>query len=358
VIRTFSLLLLLLLLSCTTPLELGERRYREGDRVAALEIWRGVDRDSLYYDAVQERIQEVEDESAQLVALFQNRGSYYERKGRLAESILNYRLALQLRPQDRATLDHVQKRIRTLATRVEESREAYAEAFEAGNLPAARTYLAALRTLDPFDPRLATDERQLEETLGRQLEPLLAEGGEAFKFGDFERAQRAFRRAIQLDPENETARGHLSIIARIRGEETSTARTDRKATDPPQLYATDQEIRAEGFFQNAVRAERDGDLFRAVELDMRALEANPNHPVARSHLSELRRRMPSAEELIREGQHHYQEEDLEAAVDEWQKALLVDPGNAEALEYLARAERLLENLERLRAGPELGTEEN
>jgi hypothetical protein len=97
VIRTLFLLLLLTLTSCTTPLELGERRYREGDRVAALDIWRSVDRDSLYYAAVQRRIKEVEDESARLVALFKKRSSYYERKGRLAESVLNYRLALQLR---------------------------------------------------------------------------------------------------------------------------------------------------------------------------------------------------------------------------------------------------------------------
>ena len=119
--RAITLLLLLALAACTNPLEVGERRYREGDRVAALEIWRSVDRDSLYYAAVQRRIKEVEDESARLVALFKKRSSYYERKGRLAESVLNYRLALKLRPNDRATLDHVQVLVRTLAARVEEA---------------------------------------------------------------------------------------------------------------------------------------------------------------------------------------------------------------------------------------------
>jgi len=357
VIRTLSLLLLLILTSCTTPLELGERRYREGDRVAALEIWRGVDRNSLYYGAVQRRIKEVENESARLVALFKKRGRYYERKGRLAESVLNYRLALQLRPNDRATLDHVQMLVRSLAARVEEARSAFAEAYAKGDLIAARTHLAALRTLDPFDPRLATDERQLEDTLQRQVTPLLAKGRRAFSSGNHRSAERAFARVLQLDPENETARGNLSFIAQIRDVETTAVGTDSRGVEPPQIHATDQEIRAEGFFQNALRAEREGDLFKAIELDIRALEANPGHPTARAHLSELRSRTPSAEELIRRGQDEYQQEDLEAALEQWRKALLIDPGNPQALEYVARAERLLANLERLRAEPDVGAEE-
>jgi len=357
VIRTLFLLLLLTLTSCTTPLELGERRYREGDRVAALEIWRSVDRDSLYYRPVQRRIKEVEDESARLVALFKKRSSYYERKGRLAESVLNYRLALQLRPKDRVILDHVQMLVRSLAASVEEARHAYAEAYEAGDLIAARTQLATLRTLDPFDPRLATDERQLEDRLQRELEPLLAKGRRAFSSGEYRSADRAFRRALQLDPENETARGNLSFIAQIRDVEKASAATDSHDFDPPQIHATDQEIRAEGFFQNALRAEHEGNLFKAIEFDTRALEANPNHPIASAHLSELRSRMPSVEELIRRGQDEYRHEDLEAALEQWRKALLIDPGNAQALEYVARAERLLENLERLRAEPDVGAEE-
>jgi tetratricopeptide (TPR) repeat protein len=354
VIRTLSLLLLLTLISCTTPLELGERRYREGDRVAALEIWRSVDRNSLYHGAAQRRIKEVEDESARLVALFKKRARYYERKGRLAESILNYRLALQLRPQDRASLDHVQMLVRSLAASVDEARNAYAEAYEAGDLMAARAQLAVLRTLDPFDPRLATDALRLEDTMQREVKPLLAKGRRAFSSGNYRSAERAFRRVLEIDPENETARGNLSFIAQIRHVEKTAAGTDSPVVDPPQIHATEQEIDAEGLFQNAVRAEREGDLFKAIAFDRRALEANPNHPVAKTHLSDLQRRMPSAEELIRKGQEDYQQEDLEAALEQWRNALLIDPGNAEALEYVARAEKLLANLEQLRAEPDFG----
>ena len=357
-IRTLSLLLLLTFTSCTTPLELGERRYREGDRVAALEIWRSVDADSLYYRSVQRRIKEVEDESASLVALFKKRSRYYERKGRLAESVLNYRLALQLRPDDRATLDHVQMLVRSLEAHVEEARNAYVEAYAAGDLIAARSHLAALRTLDPFDPRLSTDELQLEDRLHREVRPLLAKGRRAFSSGDYRSAERAFRRVLQPDPKNETARGNLSFIAQIRDVETASAGADTRTVDPPQIHATDQEIRAEGFYLNALDAERGGRLYKAIEYDLKALEANPEkpHPEAVAHLAELRSRMPPAEELIRKGQEDYQQEDLEAALEQWRKALLIDPGNAQALDYVARAEQLLANLERLRAEPDIGAE--
>jgi tetratricopeptide (TPR) repeat protein len=354
--RALSLLLLLALTACINPLELGERRYREGDRLAALESWRSVRSDSLYYEAVQRRIRDVEDELEQLVVLFKKRGGYYERKGRLAESVLNYRLALKLQPGDRATLDRVQSLVRTLANLSEEARTAYSEASETGDLVAARGHLASLRTLDPFDPRLATDERQLEDTLRREVKPLVAKGRRSFSSGNYRRAERAFRRVLELDPDNETAQGHLSFIAQIRSEEKTAPGAEPRVLDPPQIDATDQEIWAEGFFQNALGAERAGALFRAIEYDIRALELNPNHPIAGVHLVELRRRLPSVEELIEAGRDLYQQEDLEAALEQWRNALLIDPQHTQALEYVARAERLLENLERLRDEPETDVE--
>jgi tetratricopeptide (TPR) repeat protein len=336
--RTLSLLLLLTLISCTTPLELGERRYRDGDRVAALEIWRSVAKDSLYYDAIAKRIRKVESELANLVVLFKKRGGYYERRGMLAESVLNYRLALKLQPDDRATLDRVQSLVRRLATLSEKERDSYAERFETGDLAAAKSHLRRLRVLDPFDPRLPTDERQLEETLRSKVEPLLDSGRRSFASGKYESAERAFRSVLELDPGNETAKGHLSFIA-----------------NPPPSDATDAVFQAEGLFQNALGAERADDPFKAIEYDIRALKADPARHDVRAHLTEMRSKI-SVEALIQEGRNYYQQEDLEAALEQWRNALLVEPGNTQAVEYVARAEKLLENLERLRQEPEVAEE--
>jgi tetratricopeptide (TPR) repeat protein len=343
--RALTLLLLLALASCTNPLEVGERRYREGDRVGALEIWRSVDRDSVYREAVENRIAEVESELANLVVLFKKRGGYYERKDRLAESVLNYRLALKLQPGDRATLDHVQTLFRTLATLSEEERDAYAERFEAGELAAARSHLRRLRILDPFDPRLATDERQLRETLWSEVEPLLARGERSFLHRDYETAENAFRSVLELDPENKTALGSLSNIAKRR----------EKVMDAAETHPTGDQIDADGAFELGRLAEHNEKFFEAIKYYIEALKMNPEHGSASDRLSKLRAEV-KVEDLIQEGRNYYQQEDLEAALEQWRNALLIEPGNTQAVEYVARAEKLLENLERLREEPEVGVE--
>ena len=334
----------LLASACVTPLEAGERYYREGDRLAALESWQKVRDYSSDYEKAQARISAVEQEFEQLVVLYQKRARYYEDKGRLAESVLNYRLALKLRPDDRETLDHVQSLARVLAQRRGELRGAYRERFEAGELGAARERLAALRTLDPLSPEVAGDRRQLNQALRAEVDRRLARGRRGFSSGNYASAELAFREVLALEPENESAQGYLSFIVRNREEEGEAGSRDASGVN-----ATVAEIRAEGFYQNALAAEGSEHLFHAIESYLRALRAN-NHPRATRKLASLRERMtPQVEELIESGRAYYQEEELQDALDQWGRALLIDPGNDQAKEYVARAERLIENLERLRA---------
>lgn len=345
--------LLVGLLACTTPLEIGERRYREGDRLAALEIWRDVGPESPYHEAALRRIAEVENEFEQLVVRYKQRARYYERKERLAESVLNYRLALKLQPDDRATLEHVQELVRQLAARRSELRSEYREAFGAGDLARAREHLEALSNLDPFSADVASAERQLESALEARVGRLLARGRRGYSSGRHEAAARAFREVLALDPENESAQGYLAYIARIREEEWRPAAGPEALPEPVEVEASDTEIRAEGFYQNALAAERAGDPFTAIRYDEAALEIQPGHPRARDHLAALRRRLaPDVETLLEAGRQYYQEEDLQAALDQWRRVLLIDPDHRQTRDYVARAERLLENLERLRAEPE------
>jgi tetratricopeptide (TPR) repeat protein len=354
--RALCVLLLFIFGACTNPLELGERRYREGDRLAALETWRSVRSDSPYHERVRRRIAVVENESEQLVVRYKKRARYYERKGKLAESVLNYRLALKLQPDDRETLNRVQSLVRSLAALRQQARTAYTEAFEAGELASAARHLAELRTLDPFDPRLASSERQLEDTLRAKVRPLLAKGRRGFSSGDHRSAELAFRAVLEIDPNNETALGHLSYIAKIRDEEMAAAGATARGFDPTEM-ASDSRIRAAGLYEKAVRAQMEGRLFDAIDADIEALKLDPGYEKALEHLAALRKKLaPDVEGLIQAGQHYYQQEDLESALDQWELALQIDPNNEEAARYKARAESLLEDLALLRAGTGPGTE--
>ena len=55
--------------------------------------------------------------------------------------------------------------------------------------------------------------------------------------------------------------------------------------------------------------------------------------------------------LVEAGREAFGEERLDAALDYWRRALLIDPENERIQAYIARAERQLENLERLRETP-------
>ena len=122
-------------------------------------------------------------------------------------------------------------------------------------------------------------------------------------------------------------------------------------------FASDAEIRAEGFHQNALGAARKGDLYAAIRNDLRALDADPDHEAARRHLNETRRRMAGdVEPLIERGRRDFRDENLRAALDHWQRALLIDPGNERARAYIARAERQIANLEQMRSDPDVSSD--
>jgi tetratricopeptide (TPR) repeat protein len=338
-------------LSCTSPLAQGEARYREGDWLEALEIWRSIPSDSSNHETARLRVEAVESEFEQLVVRYKQRGRYFERSGRLAESILNYRLALKLQPDDRQTLAHVQKLARELAHEEEKLREALYGDLEEQQLGGARQHLVALRRLDPFDPTLESQERELEERIHVEVERVLGEGRKQFRRGELKAAEGSLRAVLELDPQNESAHGYLSYLATVQ-DEAQRSGLRPAALHHPERFATEAEIRAEGLHQNALAAERAGDPWRAIGYELRALSVHPEHAEAGRNLVRLRARLaPEVEKLIESGRTYFRQEDLQSALDQWRRALLVDPKNARAREYAARAERMLENLERLRSEP-------
>jgi len=355
--RIACALLALSWVGCGTPLTAGERLYREGDRLAALETWRAVPEDDPGHEKAQERIAVVEEEFHQLVVRYKQRARYFEAKERLAESIINYRLALKLQPGDAETLAHVQDLARKVVRERLALRTQYRADFEAGDLAKAGAGLEQLRTLDPFDPELQAEERELHAGLQQSITQLLAVGRRGFSDGNHLAAERAFRSVLAVDRNNESARGYLSYIETIRLA-SREAGGEPAAFEPPEAFASDAEIRAEGFHQNALAAEGSGDRFAAISHDLQALHAFAGHAGARQHLAETRRQLaPQVDALIEEGRTHFRNEDLQSALDSWRRALLVDPGNERAQAYAERAVRQLENLERLRSEPEVASGE-
>jgi tetratricopeptide (TPR) repeat protein len=212
-----------------TPVLDGERRYREGDRRGALEAWRSVSPGDADYAAAADRASAVQDELAKLTTGYIASASELEAEGRLAESILDYRLALALRPEDPATLAHVQRLARELEARKSSLRADYQRVLEQGDLEGARELLATLRALDPFDPEFETEERQLDAALAvewtrrraeirqqisGEVEGLVEAGRAAFAEERLDAALDLWRRALLLDPDNERIQVYIASAER------------------------------------------------------------------------------------------------------------------------------------------------
>lgn len=220
---------LLLTLGCTTPLAEGERLYHEGDRHAALAIWRSVEPTDQGYPQVALRVARVEEELEELVIRYVERAQELEAEGRLAEAIIDYRLALVLRPDDVQTLAHVQKLARDLAARKLALETEYQRVVERGDLEIARESLRGLRSLDPFDPEFETEERQLQAALNAEwhqrraryrarlageVQGLIEAGREAFGEERLHAALDYWRRALLIDPENERIQAYIARAER------------------------------------------------------------------------------------------------------------------------------------------------
>jgi len=243
--RALLLALLAIVAGCATPLEVGERRYREGDRRGALEVWRSVTADDPQHAQVAARVAAVEEEFGRLVVGYKQNAGARETEGRLAEAILEYRLALELQPGDEPTLAHVQRLARELATRKGALRVEYESDTARGDLIAARESLARLRTLDPFDPAYVIEERQLDAALSAEwqrrrariraeladeVEGLIEAGRAAFRDEELEAALALWRRALLIDPDNERVQDYiaraerqLESLERLRAEPDGTS---------------------------------------------------------------------------------------------------------------------------------------
>src|SRR5262249_23157104 len=141
---------------CATPGADGESLYRAGDLRGAIQSWRAADAKGLA-----PRIAAVEAELASRVERYIANRRVLEGDGRLEEALLDYRLALELQPDDAENLAHVQQLARDAVAQRRALLEAYRDVRSRGDLAASGPALAKLRRLDPFDPAYQNEELRL-----------------------------------------------------------------------------------------------------------------------------------------------------------------------------------------------------
>ena len=283
---------LALLLACAGPLERGERLYRQGDLAGARQIWRGVPESDGEHAEVQKRLEVVDAEFERALLRYEKQAAFFESENRLAESVLYYRLTYKLDRSREGLLDRIQYLVRELARQEETERKGLEAALRADDLEAASRHASALARLNPFDPGLQTDVREVRAGIGKQVGKHLERGKSAYAAGQRDTARNEFMTVLALDPRNETALGYLSYIHRFDQLETN------RGLPPPPGAVSRKEIVAEGHFRSAQQAEVAGEPFWAIAEYQAALSVDPEHRAARRNLKRLRERMqPQNEDL-------------------------------------------------------------
>ena len=330
------------LLACASGLERGEVLYRQGDLHGALTTWRALPESSAEHAKVAERLRVVEAEFERLLLRYEKRALFFESEARLAEAVLNYRLALKLDPGRLALLDRAQQLVRELARQAAIEKRGLSASLRAGDLERSSRHAKALARLDPFDPALQINVRQVQAGVGEQILLHLDRGRRAYASGRRKVARRELMTVLSLDPRNQAALGYLSYIHRFEALEA------QQKVPPLPDSITRSEILAEGHYRSAQAAETEGDIFWAITEYEAAIEVDASHPSAARDLDLLRSRARSRiDVLYAQGIQYFREEDLQNALRSWRRVLLIEPDHTRALEHVARAERMLTRLEEI-----------
>jgi tetratricopeptide (TPR) repeat protein len=129
---------------------------------------------------------------------------------------------------------------------------------------------------------------------------LLAEAERLNRRQQFSRAYRAYRQALDLDPANETAKQGMRLLQ---------TRIDAEVSDK---------------LQAANRAFDRSDYSQANDLCRQILDLAPRNEEANAILQRLSRRV---EDYVRRGLEYFEAKNWNTAVDEFDKALNIDPKN-------------------------------
>jgi tetratricopeptide (TPR) repeat protein len=272
-------------------------------------------------------------------------------------------LALKLDPDRPQTLARTQSLYRELMAKEAEERARLSAALAAGSLREANEAAERLQRLDPFDPAIQIELRQVRAETGAQVLRFLEDGKRAYALGDRAGARSAFERVLELDAGNEAALGYLSFlkqydevaVAEHQQQEAerrrSPAARPARALPPPSVSS--EEILAEGRYRAGRQAEESGDPYRAIRDYEDALQIDPQHAAARRQLTALRAELaPRLPGLYEQGKRYFQDEDLEKALVVWRNALLIAPDDQRTRENVDRAERILSRLEEIQTrGP-------
>jgi ABC-type uncharacterized transport system substrate-binding protein len=178
-----------------------------------------------------------------------------------------------------------------------------------GKLNSAKIVFDAILKSDPGNKSaLAYKQTIIEKLSGTKTQVLLQSAENHMKNKRYAQARADYQKVLAINPSNEIARQGLQTSLNAQSEMERTTGLE---------YA------------------RNGKAFDAIRMFLAALRTLPTNAKATADLNALRSaESPNMPEYIKKGIKLYEEREYEKAIEIFENALLVVPGNKEAQEYL------------------------
>ncbi|MBI5886415.1 MAG: hypothetical protein HZB85_07520 [Deltaproteobacteria bacterium] len=195
---------------------------------------------------------------------------------------------------------------------------------KANDVPkASADYRAARRLLNDIDALASGVSRGFVE-IGLRYE----------KAGLDRKALTYYELALEYDPSNKVAKQKTPmLLERLKFDNGGKA----DGFDPAEHYKQGRAALSKGAYLKAVE-----------ELDL-VVRYAPDYKDARELLSRAHKEKKEAfGGYMKKGTEYFEAEEMGLAIKEWDKALELEPGNANALDYRAKAVEVLKRLEKIR----------
>lgn len=241
-------------------------------------------------------------------------------KGEYDNALEQYNTLLKISPNNEIyeiKVDNIQK-IKDGMTEID-------NLMNLGKYSEALDVVDKLKTLNPEDKNLDTIRDKIMENLYKQISSLRVQADELIKSGDYAKAVRRLETILKFDPNDVDAKSKLQIAKSKLEEKISKLMSDGR------------------------NAYNSGKYSEAIRLFSLVLEDDPNNQVAKSLLSDARKKYNETvakdkEKIERDvatfisrGVEEYRKGNIDKAIDYWQKVLEIDPENEQARKYIARA---------------------
>ncbi len=265
-----------------------------------------------------------------------------ERKGgNLAAAVETLSLAARHYPEDTRVRDELH-RVSAEWLSLRHSVSDRLLIMQAENLEEEIPLLLKLRNIDPNDTANSYRLASAQQRLGQLARPL-AECGQRNAEARPGLAERCLALSLIIEENPQVRALHRQVRAGLRPAEPRTAPPTAQATEPDTASEAQLEL------ERVRELMASGENFHALQVLDELLLRDPGLVEAQELLFEVQAELDRYTELLLDtGNSLYREGRIEAAMSSWRAVLDLDPENQQARDNLSRAQRVVDNLERLR----------